>query len=910
MRTKKNIAVFLLIFLGMAGLIASPERLVAEESSVIVRAVNLKVLNPNDESTIAGIGFDNFEGAKILQANLYAPEGYIVGSSRLESGSGMSLWRLVDPNPAQAAPCHIYQTVGASSEYPDGILPNLNFSVVFKGSLSEGTGTGPSISPEFEARVSHMDLDADTDNNSTVVFRAPGSTDLEDNMERDIPDVYPGVVIGVNDDHDESLEDLVSWDRDAERHISAALRTDIDCPCVANHNACVTPVKLRVRMSGLKAGSLNFAVPDNVRLIDPVTLLPVTQPTISTTAGLQLDRTYYLEALYEASGEEITGTFMSNTFRVGVARDIVRVTTVSLDMDVDTNNNGQEDYGSSEDLLESHPYSLGMVLAKDKTPDENPPDPAIEDLPRGLLHKLSDSWTTVEQGSLEPQIKLKKTHGAGDVRIYQWDGATATLLLDTSVSSESADLFDALASDDVQLRFMGITAGDVELALEGTVNGDLSVHVDKVKLSVLDVDLAVCNGGADLDNGESAGPQGQEVLDEDEEDVGAYVLVNWDDDDHDGDWDTTGDCMIAPQPDLDEVPEDPDSHIVVLNEDNLARLTPRLAGGNVFNVGIVELKIEEGVDRIRLWTAPIKGKQIQLTSDAKIWDLNNSQDREEFESAVAYGLWIEAISRSLVERDVTIRLTYSLGSSLLMTDQIKVTCVMMNLGDAVYREGAMPGMTERGHGGLVTKFNGACTQADLMDPTKYTITEVNVLAGGDNVVQESASLDSITSMSGKEYFGCYTNSSADGLPETTEGYTRRLKILKSAKYLTEQTDIESTRFNMFECEAERDNGSAYKTYLYWQGTLEDVKAIRADGLIELTYEMNGVSVWGKKVDVDTYGYDICAYDPTSGYYNVKEHNFYRGGDDPEDGEGDFWGWLAPITQCGYADTYIDSTIIP
>ena len=83
------------------------------------------------------------------------------------------------------------------------------------------------------------------------------------------------------------------------------------------------------------------------------------------------------------------------------------------------------------------------------------------------------------------------------------------------------------------------------------------------------------------------------------------------------------------------------------------------------------------------------------------------------------------------------------------------------------------------------------------------------------------------------------------------------------------------------------------------GELSTIESLRCDGFVEVCYEYNGLDCWGRM-------------DPGGAQFSILEedyqpdHNEFQLGNDPEDGDSDFWGWLMPITQIGYADTFIDS----
>ncbi len=415
------------------------------------------------------------------------------------------------------------------------------------------------------------------------------------------------------------------------------------------------------------------------------------------------------------------------------------------------------------------------------------------------------------------------------------------------------------------------------------------------------MDLVVYNGGADLDRGESAGVQGDVVAEADEETTGSYVLVNWDDDDGDGTW-AAGVVVNQPVPDLSEVPTGGGT-ITIQNEDNLAKLVPDVSNAVMQMTSCtMTLEIESGADRIKLWTQSTKGSLIALTNNQIVWNLSSETDRQALAALCTSGLWIEAIDPSIAERDISISFTLrDSANTQLAVDRVRITSVMINLGNAVYRENQMSGVQERHHGGLLTRYNGACVKDDLTNHAKYTLTEISGVTG--NIVKINNTLEThCHSSAGSKYAGCYTNTGSIG--NDIDGYKSRLKILATAQYFYDRGDLWYTGFDLFECTNEWDWGAIFPTYKYWAGNLADIKSMRCDGLVEVAYEMNGIMVWGKKNPDGNYGYDIKYWDATNYYYNLKIHNIYTFGDDPEDGEDDFYGWLAPVTQCGYADTYV------
>jgi hypothetical protein len=135
----------------------------------------------------------------------------------------------------------------------------------------------------------------------------------------------------------------------------------------------------------------------------------------------------------------------------------------------------------------------------------------------------------------------------------------------------------------------------------------------------------------------------------------------------------------------------------------------------------------------------------------------------------------------------------------------------------------------------------------------------------------------------------YYNSSS--MPNTAQGYRTRLKILLVARRLIDNTaSIGYTKFNAVL------PGN-------WNGNLGTITDLRCDGFVEVCYEWSGVNSWGR-IAGGGARYSILVAG------NQDDHNEWVWGDVPQDGASDFWAWLMPITQIGYADTYIDSHYPP
>jgi len=184
---------------------------------------------------------------------------------------------------------------------------------------------------------------------------------------------------------------------------------------------------------------------------------------------------------------------------------------------------------------------------------------------------------------------------------------------------------------------------------------------------------------------------------------------------------------------------------------------------------------------------------------------------------------------------------------------------MINLGNAVYRDGAGPA-SGRGHAALVYKFYGSCTRANLMNDDRFGIVEMP----GINHGVETNLLSSITAAASLDAWGCYTNT-AD------INYVARLKILKWAYYLAQQGDAIDYEFN----DALLPEP--------WSDALNTIGSLRCDGLVEVCYEANGINVWGKSGNPNHFDIRNDAYQ--------VEHNIFK-----------LTNWadtLQPATQCGH-----------
>jgi len=387
---------------------------------------------------------------------------------------------------------------------------------------------------------------------------------------------------------------------------------------------------------------------------------------------------------------------------------------------------------------------------------------------------------------------------------------------------------------------------------------------DMVKYSVLKVDLNIWNGGSDLDNGQTAGNQGSQVAEINEESIGAYLLVNWDDDDADGTMNNDGTWTTLPVPDLTENS--------VANEDNLAQLKPHVTP--LLDTGTLELEVS-GTDagRVKLWTQSTKGTQITLTSNKKTWNLANSTEKADFQSFMNDGYWIEGTNAGTAERGVTVTLRYKdSGGAEICKDECKATVVMINLANAAYRRNNMLGgewdwVSERGHAAIIARFAGTCTRESLTNNASFQVIEMQSSAPG------VAAFTTFTSQ-GNDYWGIFSN------PDITD--IDRLRILNTTEWI----------FNhAAQIGYPTMNGKLVRP-TDWNRTLNGLTALRCDGLVEVCYEMNGVDTWGKIVNGVT---DFIVTASDAFFQEHNETSWYVS---------DWPRYIFPATQCGRAGVWL------
>jgi hypothetical protein len=267
--------------------------------------------------------------------------------------------------------------------------------------------------------------------------------------------------------------------------------------------------------------------------------------------------------------------------------------------------------------------------------------------------------------------------------------------------------------------------------------------------------------------------------------------------------------------------------------------------------------------------------------------LADPSQRTQFLQIPQDGLWIEGYGASAAERDVVFVLRYKDASGQeICSDTVKATVVMINLGNAVYRDNQLWFQGSRGHAALVWKFVGPATKANLEDDAKFLIIEI---AGPTDY----KALTTMT-QAGETVYGCFTN------PAIT--YAQRLKVLQAAKSLV------GSDFGYPPLGADCILGNNTPDHPErWDGKLNTVSHMRCDGLVEVCYEINDIEVWGMLrppdgavlYDItdqsDQWDYNAFTGEWTSGPNqepdNLEAHNDF-----------DSVGWtdtLMPATQCGH-----------
>jgi len=439
-----------------------------------------------------------------------------------------------------------------------------------------------------------VDLDADTDNDSEGWPRVPSESAGEDAAEM----VSPGLVIGVNNDHDEFLPGADPWDYDLEN--------DTANPTVEGSNYgghSVGLAKVKVKVSTMTGGQLSFDVPGSVRLFE--------ENGGAFQGGRHLNPgnhtlTFYLEGVQETGGPVTLKAEFAPDGTTLTVDDEILLTPVLMDIDVDTDN-GSVPGEEEEELPEAKPGVLGMIVPVTDVPAEGKP---------GILHGIAHTATVTAIAGRNPVITLKKVGGGGDVKVWKRHDPVenSVLMLNTAVAAstttdgEGNSLWSILGpgNNDIDILVTGVKAGEVLLGMELTVNS-CKVAMDVARVTVIQLDLDV-----DTDDDGQVEPEDDptEMNAVGDDPPGPYVNLNNDDDDQN----TT--------PDHDDTgPSD--------NENDL-RVLPLTFLPDTLDKG--EVTLVRSNSKVRIWSGSKKGadNKVLYDNDSKSWDLSQPGQRSAF----------------------------------------------------------------------------------------------------------------------------------------------------------------------------------------------------------------------------------------------------------------------------------------
>lgn len=412
-----------------------------------------------------------------------------------------------------------------------GVTPNERFWVVIWAELKpDGSGSNGGNGSGGEGgklvrwmSVSDLDADADTDNDSSANPRVPSESDYEDYAEYpgyQAPSTVPGLVIGVNDDHDEFLSDSEEWGRDMTNTTA-----NLDKEGTHYDGQSVGLAQIKVKVGVKRApGTLSFSVPSSVRLFEGE------QPTSGnkgkefigdrqiTTAGEHV-YIFYLEGISNVSAPDQLVVTYTPEDGDGEAVDTITVLPMRMDIDVDSNNDGTID--EDDDLIEAKPTLPGMAIS---IPDN------LDDSSEGKLGILrgfySQSITSLlDDSELSPVVRLKRLPGSvGHVRVWKkLSDGEPVLMLDTmdeenypgsatDNDGEENSLFDLLGeASDQEILITGMSGGKVLLGLEIMLN-DTRIAMDVVQVYSPNVQVTIEPLVADSENYDHIANEYVEIL--------------------------------------------------------------------------------------------------------------------------------------------------------------------------------------------------------------------------------------------------------------------------------------------------------------------------------------------------------------------------------------------------------------
>ena len=321
-------------------------------------------------------------------------------------------------------------------------------------------------------------------------------------------------------------------------------------------------------------------------------------------------------------------------------------------------------------------------------------------------------------------------------------------------------------------------AGDDGVVKVSTLPGGWGESAISGKIMVAGTDLKIDN-----------------LSEQSETETGAYIFLNWDDDNN-------NDVC------------DKDESNVVSNEDDIIPFNLTIIPDNT-NQGTIELSAPSGSSKIKIWTSPNKATQITLP---KTWNLA--------QEPIPSTLYVEGIQKSETERDIVLRIKYTNnvnGVNKSTQDEIKLTVVNLKLGYAVYRYLSTWGVGWYRHVGIIGKYEGERNKADIKDLRNYIVYDMQT--DGMREVNLSIFTEEHT-----PYFGEYTISNL-----TDEN---KIKILKTLSYLRNrgiQYPGGTIPYAILVSNVPPSNGTI---------TINNITHLRCDALIEVCYEANGINVWG------------------------------------------------------------------
>lgn len=227
--------------------------------------------------------------------------------------------------------------------------------------------------------------------------------------------------------------------------------------------------------------------------------------------------------------------------------------------------------------------------------------------------------------------------------------------------------------------------------------------------------------------------------------------------------------------------------------------------------GVVKLECNNA--KLKIWKAATKNNQ--FVSLPATWDLATA--------TVPSSLYVEGYDKSVSKNDITLTLNYTPNgaSSAVGSDQIHITVVRQNLGVACYRELKSKLLPDLNHAGLVAEYTGNRTKSGLDDNTKWNVIQMPGVGSGANKITLTTYMGS-----GLAFHGFY---SVSDLNDET-----RNKVIRYALDILDATTISYTWTDALSWDG-----------LSWDGTIADIRQLRCDGVVEVSYELSGRDVWGK-----------------------------------------------------------------